>query len=207
MRDIRQLGLSVNDYLRQHKMFPELSEFQEQLLAQLDARRRSGKKVAELLNAYADRTLETPSPQQGQLLGGQGIAVTKEGLFRAALKDVDGAWVDVDQWSASQQAISGFGDIPAAEIERLNQSQQQLGRIAANTITQGGKKRGGVAWVDKWKVPAGKGDKTYTVSRDAKGRWGCSCSKWIYQRKPKDAGAGWWREPCEHIQAQKGLVS
>ena len=44
MRDLRKQRLSVNDYLRQHKMFPELTPFQEQLLAQLDGRRRSARR-------------------------------------------------------------------------------------------------------------------------------------------------------------------
>ena len=57
MRDLRRQGLSVNDYLRQFKMYPEMTPFQEQIVVQLDSRRRSGRAVAALIGAYADQAL------------------------------------------------------------------------------------------------------------------------------------------------------
>ena len=131
LRDLRQAGLAVNDYLRQHKILPELSAFQEQLLAQLDARRRSARAIAGLLNAYTGLALSAPPPNQGQLFSGP--AVTPTGLFRSALKQVGGQWVDLAAWSAAQQTMAGF-DIPAADIQPLEPDQQRIGMlIAANT--------------------------------------------------------------------------
>lgn len=52
LRGLRKQGLSVSDYLAQSKLFPELTPFQENLLTELDKRRHSGRKVADLLSAY-----------------------------------------------------------------------------------------------------------------------------------------------------------
>ena len=207
MRDLRGKGLSVNDYLRQHKMFPELSAFQEQILIQLDARRRSGRAVAELLKAYTTRALRSPAPGQRSLPGQPRSPVTPTGIFRAALKDTGGTWVAIKNWSAAQQAAAGF-DIPAAEIQEWDASQQQLGMVAASraAVKGGQKKPRGVNWQRRWQVKD-KGGKAYTVARDDKGRWGCSCPQWIYQRKPPDARPDWWRKPCPHIKQIQQTVN
>jgi hypothetical protein len=109
MRDLRRQGLSVNDYLRQTRLFDELSPLQEQLLAQLDSRRHSGRAVAALINAYAGAVLKTAPPNQARMFGQQ---ASREQLFKSALKKVGGAWVDVRTWSTAQRAISGLG-LPA----------------------------------------------------------------------------------------------
>jgi hypothetical protein len=202
MRDIRKQDLSVNDYLRQHKFFPQLTPLQEQILVQLDARRRSGRAVAGLLNAYTAAALKTPSPAQASLPGQAQRPLTPTGLFRAALKEVGGEWVDMSRWSAAQQAMAGFETMPAAEIEKLNPSQQQLGMLVASHTPESVKKKKprGINWQERWQVPSGQDGPPYTVARDDKGRWGCSCPGWVYQRKPKEAAAGWWRDPCRHIE-------
>lgn len=123
MRDLRGQGLSINDYLRQYKMFPELSPFQEQLLLQLDERRKSGRAVAELFNAYADEVIRMAPTNQASLFG-QDTKMSREEALRTALKKIGGTWVDLQHWSAAQRAISGL-DIPASQIQRLTPAQQR----------------------------------------------------------------------------------
>ncbi len=130
MRDIRRQGLGVNDYLRQYKMFPELTPVQEQLLAQLDERRRSGRRVAELINAYAGQVKKTAPPRQERMFGQP--PASREGLLRSALKEVGGTWVDLSKWSAAQRAISGF-DLPAPQVQRLTPAQQARGMRRAGS--------------------------------------------------------------------------
>ncbi len=130
MRDLRVQGLSVNDYLRQYKMYADLSPVQEQLLAQLDARRYSGRRVAELINAYADAVIDQPPPMQVGMFG-DALKVTREGLLRSAVKSVGGEWVDLRAWSAAQQAVSGL-DVPAAEVQKLTPGQAAQGMQRAN---------------------------------------------------------------------------
>jgi hypothetical protein len=101
MRDIHQQGLSVDDYLRQHKLFGELTPLQEQLLLQLAERRRSGRAVAGLINAYADLVQQTATPSQIHLMD-DGFAVTREDLLRAAVRNVGGNWVELDRSTVGQ---------------------------------------------------------------------------------------------------------
>lgn len=134
MRDIRQQGISTNDYLRQYKMFPELNAFQEQLLIQLDERRRSAKAVSGLLNAYANEAIRnTQSPNQASMFG-QEFTPRHEDLLRSALKKIGGVWVnDLHKWSAAQRVISGL-DLPASQIQKLTPSQRIKGLKVANRI-------------------------------------------------------------------------
>lgn len=127
LRDLRQQGLQVNDYLRQYKLFPELTPLQEQLLAQLDERRRSARAVAGLLNAYTGAVARTAPPNQAGMFENR---LSREDLLRTAIKKVEGSWVDLRRWSAAQRAISGF-DIPAPKVQRLNPAQQARGMRAA----------------------------------------------------------------------------
>ena len=131
LRALQKQGLRVNDYLRQHQILPDITAFQAQLLVQLDARRKSARAVAELLNSYADTALQIPPPSQGAFFGAQ--APTPSGIFRAALKENNGTWVDLSNWSAAQHTIAGF-DVPAPTIQKLNRDKQKLGiLVAANT--------------------------------------------------------------------------
>jgi hypothetical protein len=130
MRDLRRQGLSVNDYLRQYKMYPELAPIQEQLLVQLDARRRSGRAVAGLVNAYAEAVIRQPPPMQAGLFG-DAFKVTREGLLRSAVKSLGGEWVDLSTWSAAQRATSGL-DVPATQVQAMTPGQQARGMHLAN---------------------------------------------------------------------------
>ncbi|GIK42111.1 MAG: hypothetical protein BroJett011_59440 [Chloroflexota bacterium] len=94
IHDFRQQGLSMADYLSQYKMFPELSPLQEQLLVQLDERRRSARTVAALLNAYTDEVMNTAAPNQTSLLG-HNFSLSREDLLRVAIKKVGGKWIEL----------------------------------------------------------------------------------------------------------------
>lgn len=48
-----------------------------------------------------------------------------------------------------------------------------------------------MAWVKRWTVPASSGG-TWIVAQDDKGKWGCSCPPWKYQRIE-----------CHHIRSVK----
>ena len=84
--DIKKLpGTTVDKYVNQAQMFErQLNKFQEKLLAELDKRARSGKKVTALLRAYSESVLNSPSPQQGYLI--PGVVPTKEQAFETAIK-------------------------------------------------------------------------------------------------------------------------
>ena len=131
LRDLKKQGLRVNDYLRQQQILPDLTPFQAQWLVQLDARRKSARAVAELLNAYADLALKTPPPQQTSLVDAP--PVTR--LFRTAIEKTGGAWVNLADWSAAQYAIAGF-DIPLTDIESLDRHQQRLGMLVATNTKE-----------------------------------------------------------------------
>lgn len=134
MRDIRQQGLSRNDYLRQYKMFPELNPFQEQLLIQLDERRRSAKAVSGLLNAYANEAIMNTQPPNQASMFGQEFASSREDLLRSALKKIGGVWVaDLSKWSTAQRVMSGL-DLPASQIQKLTPSQRVKGMKMANRV-------------------------------------------------------------------------
>ena len=86
LRGIRKAGLSVPDYLAQAKLFPELTPFQERLLAELDRRRTSGRRVSELLAAYADGVMRAPETGQAMMWD---VAPRKEDVLRAAIKTAE----------------------------------------------------------------------------------------------------------------------
>lgn len=199
LHDLQRQKLSVNDYLRQYKMAPELTPFQEQLLAQLDDRRHSGRRVSELLNAYANAAIQTPSPRQSGFFDqddrGTPSLPLRESLLRTALAETGGSWVEMSSWSAAQRVTAGIEGLSAPRVQALDAAGQRLGVIVAGHTPA----RRGVNWEKKWTAPGANGRK-WTVARDGRGRWGCTCPAWKYQRKPEGAGPGWWREPCRHIK-------
>jgi hypothetical protein len=96
MRDLRRRDLKVTDYVRQSKMFEELTPLQEQWLVQLDQRRRSGRAVAKLIKAYAQVAMETNPPSQRSMFGNS-FKAEPANLLRAALKQVGGHWIELRQ--------------------------------------------------------------------------------------------------------------
>jgi hypothetical protein len=115
-------------------MFPELSPFQEQLLIQLDERRKSARAVAELFKAYANEVIKMAPPNQVNMFG-RDYKINREDVLQTALKKIGGTWVDLQHWSAAQRAISGL-NVPAPQIQRLTPKQQMKGmKIAAHAPT------------------------------------------------------------------------
>ncbi len=77
-------GMTVDKYLSQAAMFErQLNKFQEKMLAEIDSRARSGRRIAALLKAYADVVMSSTPPAQGSLI--PGAALTKEQAFDAAI--------------------------------------------------------------------------------------------------------------------------
>lgn len=79
-------GLTVQKYLSQGQLFGqrELTPFQEGVLGFLDDNRRSAKRIAAVLSAYAQAVIASPAPSQGALFGPGGA--TKQELWEAAVK-------------------------------------------------------------------------------------------------------------------------
>ena len=79
----RTPGMTVQKYLQQVQMFErQLNPFQESLLELIDDRSRSGRKIAELLRAYADVVISSPPPGQIELMPGERL--TKEAALELA---------------------------------------------------------------------------------------------------------------------------
>jgi hypothetical protein len=78
-------GMTAGNYLNQSQMFERrLDKFQEKLLSELDARSRSGKKIAAMLKAYADIVINSPAPSQGALIPREKL--TKDQALELAVK-------------------------------------------------------------------------------------------------------------------------
>jgi hypothetical protein len=133
MRDLRRQGLSVNDYLRQYTLFAEMTPFQKQLLVQLDGRRHSAKSVSKLIGAYADKVITQTAPPNQQGIFGQESFASRETLLRAAVQEVGGDWVNSENWTTAQRAVSGL-DIPAVRVQKLTTRQQARGMRKATAI-------------------------------------------------------------------------
>ena len=77
-------GMDVSKYLAQGALADrELDDFQESILKVIDERSRSSRRLALVFGAYANGVLDSPPPNQGQLIAG--AEITKQGLWDAAL--------------------------------------------------------------------------------------------------------------------------
>ena len=66
---VRKLQMRVEDYLAQMPMFEqELNDFQEKIMVALHDRRRSPKRIGELLSHYANLVIDSPHPDQAVLI-------------------------------------------------------------------------------------------------------------------------------------------
>ena len=76
---------TVVKYLAQQTFLtPELDAFQRGLLVALEERARSGKRLGDLLKAYARLVTESPPPQQAGLFG-ERAPISKEALWKSAI--------------------------------------------------------------------------------------------------------------------------
>jgi hypothetical protein len=86
--DLRSQGQSVAEYQKQGALFGrELTPTQERLLVVLDENKRSGKRVREIFDSYADRVINSPDPNQGALFGG--AKQTREEFISRWLDDIE----------------------------------------------------------------------------------------------------------------------
>jgi hypothetical protein len=77
-------GMTVDKYLSQSQMFArELTPFQEEILVTLEKYKSSPRKLANILNAYAEAVIESPPPAQISMLPGEELV--KEDLWRSAM--------------------------------------------------------------------------------------------------------------------------
>lgn len=89
LANLKEQGLHAHEYLAQGQLFSrELSPAQEQILAALDERRRSGKKVKDLVSEWADIVEAQPNPNQMSFLGDK--PPKKEELIERWLKEPAG---------------------------------------------------------------------------------------------------------------------
>lgn len=89
----RTAGMDIPKYLAQGQMLErELSAFQEQVLTFLEAHKRSARRIAEGVRAYAQAVIDQPPPQQGALI--PDVRPAKEDLWRQATQPVMAQAVD-----------------------------------------------------------------------------------------------------------------
>lgn len=104
---LREAGDTVETYLKQGNLFgEELSPIAKDLLETFDKYKRSGKKIAEILNYYVDGVEAAGDPRQGNLFGQD--TPSKADVIQVAIKRVGGPGV-------SQTSL--FQDEPAGNVK------------------------------------------------------------------------------------------
>jgi hypothetical protein len=83
--DLTRKGTDIDEYLSQQNFLGEdltddLTPTQKRILKALDERRRSGRKIANLINSWIDLVEKQPDPRQDQLEGAQ-VGSTREELI------------------------------------------------------------------------------------------------------------------------------
>jgi major membrane immunogen (membrane-anchored lipoprotein) len=87
--DLRAKGQSVADYRQQGALFGrELTPNQERLLAVIEDNRRSGVKIRQVFENYADRVINSDDPNQGALFSG--AKISREEFVSRWLDDIEG---------------------------------------------------------------------------------------------------------------------
>jgi major membrane immunogen (membrane-anchored lipoprotein) len=86
--DLRKEGKSVSEYRQQGAMFGrELSPTQERLLGVIEDNRRSGARIRQIFDSYAERVINSEDPNQGALFGG--AKVSREEFVSRWLDDIE----------------------------------------------------------------------------------------------------------------------
>lgn len=86
--DLKKQGLSVSDYKNQGALFGrDLTPTQERLLTVIDDNRRSGRRIREIFDNYAQRVIDSPDPNQGALFGG--AKLSREEFIDRWLSDIE----------------------------------------------------------------------------------------------------------------------
>jgi hypothetical protein len=87
--DLRKEGKSVVDYRNQGAMFGrELTPNQERLLGVIEDNRRSGARIRQIFDSYAERVINSEDPNQGALFGG-GSKISREEFVSRWLDDIE----------------------------------------------------------------------------------------------------------------------
>jgi len=85
---IRKLQMSVSDYLAQMPMFErELNDFQEKVMLAFHDRRRSPKRIGNLLSTYANLVIDSPHPEQAVLIEVE--KPSKEAFWEEAMRQTE----------------------------------------------------------------------------------------------------------------------
>ncbi len=120
MRDIRRKGLDVAEYLQQKNLFGDLTPFQEQLMIQLEIRRRSAAAVFAFIAAYARTAMATAHPEQMRI---DDFEISRETTLRTALQAIDSNWIDPHRWTPSSPSPSTQASLPLEEPDPDNNPQ------------------------------------------------------------------------------------
>lgn len=118
---LRKLGMRVEDYLAQLQLeVRELNELQEQILIGLHDRRRSAKRIGELLGTYSDLVIASPPP-------GQITMIALEPPDKAAL------------WAEAMRRTERLPDpelelVPVAQVPRSVRLRQVWGDMGARAL-------------------------------------------------------------------------
>lgn len=122
---IKRSRMPVEEYLAQASLLErELNEFQEQMLTAIDERRRSARRIGELLRTYGQLVIDSPQPEQIGLLGDL-VRPAKEDLWEQAIRRT------VD---APPQAEL----IPMRMPRRLRMRQSVLGEFGGSVVNGAG---------------------------------------------------------------------
>ncbi len=127
-------GMTVDKYLSQSAMFErQLNSFQEKMLAEIDSRARSGRRIAAVLKAYADIVMASSPPSQGALL--PNAALTKEQAFDAAItrsqEITTAALLDIARLFDREADLEGLRKSMAEELE-ATENYEKRSRATAN---------------------------------------------------------------------------
>jgi hypothetical protein len=117
MRDIRQKGLAVAEYLQQKNLFGDLTPFQAQLMIHLEIRRRSATAVLAFIAAYARTAMATAHPEQMRL---DDFEISRESTLRTALQAIDSNWIDPHSWTPPSSSRSRQTSLPLEEPDPGN---------------------------------------------------------------------------------------
>lgn len=149
MRDIRQKGLDVAEYLQQKSLFGDLTPFQEQLMLQLEIRRRSATAVLAFIAAYARAAMVTAHPDQMRI---DDFEISRETTLRTALQAIDSNWIDPNRWTPPSPSQSRQVGLPLEEPDP-DSNLQPDNASPKNPLTPVSALKPGQSWIVSSPLP------------------------------------------------------